>query len=845
MAVINYRKFKVLIDADSPKEQGLRTGDIVRRLYFNGNNVIYTLMCVLDYGIDEVTEEPTGSASEEPAEEAAEEVVENTRSDAANEANGEASGEASEETESDDEEERVSYRQYFIGALLEGDAPVAGQILDFIRVTNIFDSERGGALCLNSLGQHHSCADVIGDIGKSCSLCWPSGLPVGSGVDPSRQYVPDNNTNAEYIAALDGNRRVCHITGTRTSDPEGSTVGISQEFYQNVAEGDKVIISYMVKAGRDIDALATFSSFGASGEPPSESFTVTDEWTYRLHVVTVENPGRLLRTFGLSFDGFVGSDEIWIAGLNIIQLSSLSAFSDSSLARFGRIEGTTDVVFGRVKGYGAHVRRMFATGASHVSGTLTPGDAGGFGSTFYAGRIHRNAFINSIAPTFVGDVPTSEEVVDPTGTSLVHKLVGSSATMVAQSALWLANRVGLEYSFSFWAYANKACEIEIKQNGTLVGTVQIGEPDIDKWLRLGVSFNLLPATQGGDGLLLRIEPSFNQSQQQQQETGDRGLEVVYVTAPQLEAGGTVTQYQPTDDTLNYTDEFGAWFNRGGLGGTIQNPLLILNADGEGSIGAMGNSVMIRPDGSGHIAQENISWDEEGNVNFSGNIQNILGNKYIHIIGSDTFMLIGDLSGNTSFTPSSILLRLNEFNLTSTPSQRAWYYLHGTEWIQIEGEEGLTLEITPNSSYWGNSNALTIKAEVTMEEDVLADSITLRKEYLTGYSVEIVSSQGETFMNGQCQTVLTANVFYQGLLVDPEYVAENFVYYWRKYDLPDHINEVDGWWQAIYDDQNNLVQPFIDRTARSISLNCPIQGSDLYTCELQLGVGFPFTFPVVF
>lgn len=799
MAVINYRKFKVRIDVDSPKMQGLRTGDIVRRLYFNGDTAVYTLMCVLGYGVD---------------------------------------------AEVDSVTERVSHRPYFVGALLEGDAPESGQILDFIRVTNLYDSDRGGAFYLNSLGQHHTSADVIDDIGKSCSMCWPTGMLVESGVDPSRQYVPNDNTSAEYLSVLEGNRRVCHIIGTRTSDPIGSTVGITQEFYQNLAEGEKILVSYNVKAVRNLEAHATFGAFDSVGEPFSESYTVTDDWTYHLHVVSVENPGRMLRTFGLSFDGFMGSDEVMIAGLNIIRLSSLSSFSDKSLVRLGRLEGTRDIVFGQSKGYGCHFRRMFATGTSHVSGTLTPGDANGFGSTFYAGRIHRNAFVNSIEPTFVGNVPTSEEVSDPTGTSLVNKLTGV-ATMVAQSALWLANRVGLEYSFSFWSYANKACEIAIKQNGTLVGTVQIGESDMDKWVRVGVTFNLRPASQGGDGLLMKIEPSFDQSQQEQQETGDRGVDVLYITAPQLEAGGTVTQYQPTDDTLDYTNEFGAWFNRGGLGGTIQNPLLKLNYDGEGSMGTMGNAVVIRPDGSGHIAQENISWDSEGNVNFSGNIQNILGNKYIHIIGADTFMLIGDLSGNTSFSPSSIVLRLNEFNLSSTPSQRAWYYLRGTDWIQIEGEVGLTLEITPNSSYWGNLNALTIKAEVTMEEDVLADTITLRKEYLTGYSVEIVSSQGETFMNGQCQTVLTANVFYQGLLVDPEYVAENFVYYWRKYDLPDHTNEAEGWWQAIYDEQNNLVQPFIDRTARSISLNCPIQGSDMYTCELQIGAGFPFTFPVVF
>ncbi len=561
MAVINYRKFKVSIDADSPKVQGLREGDIVRRLYFEGDTAVYTLMCVLGYGVD---------------------------------------------AEVDSVTERVSHRPYFIGALLEGDAPESGQILDFIRVTNLYDPDRGGAFFLNSLGQHHTSAEVIDDIGKSCSMCWPTGMLVESGADPSRQYVPNDNTSAEYLSVLEGNRRVCHIIGTRTSDPIGSTVGITQEFYQNLAEGDMILISYKVKAVRNLEAHATFGAFDLVGEPLSESYTVTDDWTYHLHVVGIENPGRLLRTFGLSFDGFVGSDEVMVAGLNIIQLSSLSSFSDQSLVRMGRLEGTRDIVFGQSKGYGGHFRRMFATGASHVSGTLTPGDANGFGSTFYAGRIHRNAFVNSIEPTFVGNVPTSDEVSDPTGTSLVNKLTGA-ATMVAQSALWLANRVGLEYSFSFWAYANKACEIAIKQNGTLVGTVQIGESDIDKWLRIGVTFNLV---SGCDGLLLEIDPSFDYVQ-----VNERSIEVLYVVAPQLEVGDTVTQYQPTDDTLDYTEEFGAWFNRGGLGGTIQHPLLKLNYDGEGSIGTIGDAVEIRPDGSGHIAQGNISWDDEGNVAF--------------------------------------------------------------------------------------------------------------------------------------------------------------------------------------------------------------------------------------
>ena len=52
-----------------------------------------------------------------------------------------------------------------------------------------------------------------------------------------------------------------------------------------------------------------------------------------------------------------------------------------------------------------------------------------------------------------------------------------------------------------------------------------------------------------------------------------------LSAPQLEAGKSVTPYQATDEALSYTDDYGAWFNKGGIGGTIQNPLLRLNEDG--------------------------------------------------------------------------------------------------------------------------------------------------------------------------------------------------------------------------------------------------------------------------
>ena len=85
-------------------------------------------------------------------------------------------------------------------------------------------------------------------------------------------------------------------------------------------------------------------------------------------------------------------------------------------------------------------------------------------------------------------------------------------------------------------------------------------------------------------------------------------EKLYVTAPQLEAGENVSQYQPTDSTLTETEDYGAWFSKGGIGGTIQNPLLKLNEDG--SISSIDDSFVINRDGTGHFSDGRFTWSKD-------------------------------------------------------------------------------------------------------------------------------------------------------------------------------------------------------------------------------------------
>ena len=99
MSVFRYSTYKIRIDPDSNKTQGLQTGDIVRRQYTGRDRAVYSLMVVLEAGVETVGDK------EAP---------------------------------------------YFIGALLDGDEPQNGELLDFVRVTSLFDSSRSGALYLTA-----------------------------------------------------------------------------------------------------------------------------------------------------------------------------------------------------------------------------------------------------------------------------------------------------------------------------------------------------------------------------------------------------------------------------------------------------------------------------------------------------------------------------------------------------------------------------------------------------------------------------------------------------------------------------------------------------------------------
>ena len=165
----------------------------------------------------------------------------------------------------------------------------------------------------------------------------------------------------------------------------------------------------------------------------------------------------------------------------------------------------------------------------------------------------------------------------PTGIGGYCHISSGTSLLEVLDEVWARDHQGQRYCFSFWARTSSPHTLT-------VGHAHQPQVSIDltrQWQRFHYSF-CVERVQGS-------KPTFS-------FTKGKGF---YFAAPQLEPGSRPTPYQPTDGVLRDTDEYGAWFARGGIGGTIQHPLLRL--DDDGSVRAGDDSFVINSDGTGHFA----------------------------------------------------------------------------------------------------------------------------------------------------------------------------------------------------------------------------------------------------
>lgn len=493
MSVYKYSKYKILIDPESKKTQGLQVGDVVRRQYFDNPNLIYSLMIVLEIGNEIVREKES---------------------------------------------------HYFIGALIEGDEPRQGELLDFVRVTNLFNRDRGGALYLTASDSESPYMDVIDGMATEHSL-----------------YLQEK--------------------------PKRITAGESFVFPINgaVQNPERMVIAYKIRAFKALSGVPlNFGYTDGTEMDGSDAVDVSTEWQYKLSLITIDYPEQYPRQLTIA-PSLKNDDWCEVSNLNIVRLSNIATFSDSTKARIGKITGIIDPVFGLLEGYGAYFQNLYATRNVNIAGTLTAGDENGFASTFYVGKIHKNVIVNSVGALFSNGITVQE--LAPAGIGSVVRTYGNTELCV-QSSAWRMECIGKRYSFSLWIKGNEG-RIAFFQDEHYIQDVEI--EIAREWRRYKITFSVTASQR--EAMYIRLETS---------------LTNLFLTAPQLESGSNASQYQPTDEHLSYVEDYGAWFSKGGIGGTIQNPLLRLNEDG--SISSRNGSFVINADGTGHFSNGKFKWTQD-------------------------------------------------------------------------------------------------------------------------------------------------------------------------------------------------------------------------------------------
>lgn len=549
MSVVNYSKYKVVIDPKSKKTQGLSVGDVVRRQYFDYPNLIYSLMLVLETGVDVYTN-------------------------------------------SEGKEERSSY---FIGGLLDGDEPANGQLLDFVRVTNLFNPSRSGALYLTASDSDSPYMDVVDGMATENTLCYPYMDGKSVSQPDARKYTVYGSSllTTQYTKSLGDCSRIYRVTRNSVANNNGY-FGIKQFIEKKVKNPQRLIISYKVRSSKALSGVrVAFGDVNGVGNEDAEyRINTTVDWTYVTHVLTADLPETSARQFQFDLTNQISSTNDWfeISDLNIVLLADIGNFGKSTKTRVGKISGIIDPIFGTIDGYGAYFQNMYASKNVNIAGTLTAGDENGFASTFYVGKIRKNNFINSLSPNFSTSLHSLVQGSDtPVGLGNVYSLQTGVSKINAQTKTWLDAKLAQKYCLSFWVKSSDLANIEVSTNGN---TADVCTPLVaNEWAKLSVTIPLSNPNNTSLDFSINVlgEP-------------------VLFTAPQLESGEKATIYQPTDSTLNDTEDYGAWFNRGGIGGTIQNPLLKLNPDG--SISSANGSFVINNDGSGYFANGAIKWNQD-------------------------------------------------------------------------------------------------------------------------------------------------------------------------------------------------------------------------------------------
>ena len=662
MGLLENNKYKISISPESKNTQGLRVGDIVRRQYTDSGNTIYTLMAVVETGFDKV-KDAEGVLVDSP---------------------------------------------YFIGLLLDGDAPMSGEPLDFVRMTSLFDQDRSGALYMTASDSGAPYMSVIDKLGTESSLCLPYYYDQEDSGPSKNKYnaiLPDGCA-AEYLASQDDVYRCLRLTRSQNTEQPAMRVTFDSELQL----GERLLISFKVRCDQTNQATLSYGYTDDSIAEVNETFEVGAEWKYNLWVVRIDtNPmGANILSIQLN-EGDATTLEV--GELNIIRLSDIATFNQAEKTRVGRIDGNTDPVFGTLRGYGVYSQNLYATKNVGIAGTLTAGDENGFSSTFYAGRIQKNLFRNSLSPSVANSEPSNGIIPPPMVGNAIQLNSETLHAITCREAGWGKDNANKVVTFSMWVFSESESTMTLRQGGETLGEWALSKG----WGRYDSTFVVKP-----------IEASFD-------------IELVcesmpIICAPQLEFGDHPTQYQPTDEVL--TDDstaYGFWGCRGGIGGTIQNPLLRLDPDG--SLRSRDGNFYILADGSAYFkgtleigdktSVDGTTFIKNGTINTT-----LLNVKEIYATDIETETIVG---ANLTFDKGKIGgWLITDTMLTSETTE-------GRDHIELSATGGIR-NIVASKETWGlrpDGSGILASGQISWDVngDLKVNKITASSGTIAGWNIE--------------------------------------------------------------------------------------------------------------
>ena len=341
--------------------------------------------------------------------------------------------------------------------------------------------------------------------------------------------------------------------------------------------------------------------------------------------------------------------------------------------------------------------------------------------------------------------------------------VAADSRLTLQSADWRKARIGRYYCFSLWIKSEEAGTVRLYQDEHLVGEIAVSVTG--EWRRYRAAFPVRDSE--APAMTLGITTSVP----------------LLLTAPQLEAGRTATPYQATDGVLSYTEDYGAWFSKGGIGGTIQHPLLRLNEDG--SISSRDDSFVINPDGTGHFASGRFKWNKESIElrdvtirweNLDEEVKQELKPRSVSLTGGTAFHYAGVWTEEAE--PAGIDIIATEYNFE--PQGRLWEYLAADGQWKEAGNRSALFRLQPAFHGWEGRELLTLRYTATASDGTeYAATHTVLKLYdgEASYTVYIESKNGTVFRNGLVSTVLAARVYHGGEEITSRIPDGNFR--WRR------------------------------------------------------------------